>query len=153
MHYAGKFNDQSLRPPRTYLNHCEGYTQASLISHDSGSIDTGLTMNQLDAGGTVAPHLHSYEKGFYVLSGQVLLSRNDEAHLLRPGDYGVIKVGTIHAWRNTGTTAVRWLQISAPQPKPDGQERDTFFERIAAFRLKENRSKPMATRPCSATST
>jgi quercetin dioxygenase-like cupin family protein len=36
-------------------------------------------------------------------------------------------VGTVHAWRNAGVAPVRWLQMAAPQPKPPGRERDTFF--------------------------
>ena len=60
-------------------------------------------MNQLDAGGTVAPHLHSYEKGFYVLSGQVPLSRNDEAHLSHPATMVLSRSATTEACRKTGT--------------------------------------------------
>jgi quercetin dioxygenase-like cupin family protein len=46
---------------------------------------------------------------------------------MHAGDYGAVKVGTPHAWRNSGPEPVRWLQMSAPQPKPAGTERDTFF--------------------------
>jgi quercetin dioxygenase-like cupin family protein len=51
---------------------------------------------------------------------------------LGPGDYGAFKVATPHAWRAAGDTPARWLQMSAPQPKPPGAERDTFFPRSAA---------------------
>lgn len=116
-----------MAPHPVYANHSQGYTQASLVDHTSGSVHTGLSMNQLDAQGTLSEHLHSYEEGFYILEGQALVSVNDQAYLLGPGDFGALKVGTPHAWRNAGTAPVRWLQMAAPQPKPQGKERDTFF--------------------------
>jgi quercetin dioxygenase-like cupin family protein len=84
-------------------------------------------MNQLAGQGTLSEHVHSFEEGFYILEGQALVSINDQAYLLGPGDFGVFKVGTPHAWRNAGSLPVRWLQMAAPQPRPHGQERDTFF--------------------------
>ena len=110
-----------------YANHSQGYAQVSLVDHTSGSVHTGLSMNQLAAQGTLSEHLHSFEEGFYILEGQALVSVNGHAYLLGPGDFGALKVGTPHAWRNAGTGPVRWLQMAAPQPKPQGKERDTFF--------------------------
>ena len=63
------------------------------------------------------------------MSGEAILRVHDQTCRVRPGDFGVIKVGTVHAWRAAGTTPVRWLQMAAPQPKPPGRERDTFFVR------------------------
>ena len=54
-----------------------------------------------------------------------------ESYLLGPGDYAAVKVGTPHAWR-AGDAPVRWLQMAAPQPKPPGAERDTFFPKDRA---------------------
>ena len=84
-------------------------------------------MNQLDARGAIAPHVHSYEEGFYILEGQAIVVINDEAYLLGPGDFGAVKVGAPHGWRNAGSSPVRWLQMAAPQPRPHGRARDTFF--------------------------
>lgn len=129
MHYIGKFNEEALTIPQIYEGHSQGYTQATLVDHTCGSVHTGLSLAQLAAGGTLSPHVHSYEEGFYILEGEVLVSINDQAYRLRPGDFGVIKVGTLHAWRNISSERVRWLQMAAPQPKPVGQERDTFFQK------------------------
>lgn len=127
MHYIGKFNEEDLTVPQIYAAHSQGYTQANLVDHTCGSVHTGLSIAQLAAGGTLNPHVHSYEEGFYILEGEVLVGINDQAHLLRPGDFGAIKVGTTHSWRNIGSKQARWLQMAAPQPKPVGKERDTFF--------------------------
>lgn len=136
MHYAGKSSKNTLTSNPTYENHSQGYTQASLIDHTTGSVHTGLGLNQLAAHGTLSPHFHSYEEGFYVLTGQAVVSINEQAYLLGPGDYGAIKVGTVHAWRCAGPAPVRWLQMAAPQPKPHGKERDTFFSKDATIPTK-----------------
>jgi quercetin dioxygenase-like cupin family protein len=56
-----------------------------------------------------------------------VLSVADRTWRLGAGDFGAFKVGTVHAWSNSGQGPVRWLQVAAPQPKPEGAERDTFF--------------------------
>jgi quercetin dioxygenase-like cupin family protein len=135
MHFHGRTSDFALTAPHVYANHSEDYTQASLIDHATGSVHTGLSMNQLAPSGSIAPHLHSYEKGFYILEGEVVLTVADRSWRLGPGDFGALKVGTLHAWRNAGQRPVRWLQVAAPQPKPDGAERDTFFAKQKQIEL------------------
>lgn len=129
MHYVGSFCESRLVSHPAYEPHSQGYTHAALIDHATGSVHTGLSLNQLAGGGVLSPHLHSYEEGFYILEGQAVARINDRACLLGPGDYGAIKIGTLHAWRNVGPARVRWLEMAAPQPKPHGKERDTFFSR------------------------
>ena len=136
MHYVGKSSKHTLTSNPIYENHSQGYTQASLVDHTTGSVHTGLSLNQLAVGGTLSPHVHSYEEGFYILTGQAVVSVNDQTYLLGHGDYGAIKVGTVHAWRCAGPAPVRWLQMAAPQPKPHGKERDTFFLKDAAIPTK-----------------
>jgi len=133
MHLFRRAADVVLAPHHVYHNHSQGYQVASLVDHTSGSVHTGLSMNQLAANGTVAPHVHSYEEGFYILEGQAVLAINDHAYRLGPGDFGAFKVGTLHAWRNTGKAPLRWLGMAAPQPKPIGKERDTFFPKNASI--------------------
>lgn len=106
--------------------HSRGYTSASLINRQTGSVHTGLSIDELAPGGTIDPHVHSFEEGVYILSGEPILTIGSESYQLRPGDYAAIKVGTPHAWR-AGQATVLWLQMTAPQPKPPGAERDTFF--------------------------
>jgi mannose-6-phosphate isomerase-like protein (cupin superfamily) len=127
MHHFGQFETSALVPHPIYEKHSHGYTQASLIDDTTASVHTGLSVCQLAVDGTLSPHVHSYEEGFYILAGDAVVSINDQSYRLSPGDYGAIKVGTPHAWRNAGAAPLRWLQMAAPQPKPHGKERDTFF--------------------------
>jgi quercetin dioxygenase-like cupin family protein len=126
MHHFGRFDERALAAHPIFEGHSRGYTAAPLISRQTGSMHTGLSIDQLAAGGMVEPHVHSFEEGVYILAGEPILTIGAERYRLRPGDYAAIKVGTPHAWR-AGDAPVRWLQMAAPQPKPAGAERDTFF--------------------------
>lgn len=129
MHYFGSFDARALAPHPVFDGHSTGYTHADLITHRQGSVHHGLSIDELAAGGSIDVHVHSFEEGFYILQGTAEITINGARQSLEPGDYAAIKVGTPHGWQNTGSTPVRWLQMHAPQPKPPGAERDTFFPR------------------------
>src|SRR5262245_41161689 len=99
MHFVGR-STQTLTLPPLYEGHSRGYSHASLVDHTTGSVHTGLSLNALAADGTISSHVHSYEEGFYVLSGRVVATIDQHAYALGPGDFGVIKVGMVHAWRS-----------------------------------------------------
>ena len=94
MHHFGRFEESALRAHPTFEGHSEGYRCASLVDHASGSVHTGLSMNELAPGGAIHPHVHSFEEGFYILSGEAVVTINGSSYLLGPGDYAAIKVGT-----------------------------------------------------------
>lgn len=127
MHHVGRFEEGALAEPAAFRGRHRGYRQAELVNRGSGSVHTGLSMNELAAGGSIDPHVRAYETGVYVLSGEAFLTIDAATHHLVPGDYAAVKVGTPMAWRTAGPGPVRWLQMAAPQPKPEGAERDTFF--------------------------
>ena len=85
MHYVGHTSDHVLTANPTYDNHSQGYGRTPLVDHTTGSVHTGLSLSQLAEGGTLSPHVHSYEEGFYVLSGQAVAEINGQTHLLGPG--------------------------------------------------------------------
>jgi mannose-6-phosphate isomerase-like protein (cupin superfamily) len=71
--------------------------------------------------------VHSFEESFYVLEGSVALQIGEENYPLGPGHFGLISTGAQHTWHNTSEQPVRWLEMQAPQPRPDGYGQDTFF--------------------------
>ena len=99
MHHFGGFDERGLAPHPVFDGHSQGYTTASLISRSTGSVHTGLSIDQLAPRGTIDPHVHSFEEGIYVLSGEPILTIGSESYQLRSGDYAAVKVGTAHAWR------------------------------------------------------
>jgi quercetin dioxygenase-like cupin family protein len=129
MHHVGSFQDGAFKAPVLFRGHSNGYRQVTLVDRAAGSFHTGLSINEVAPGGAIHPHVHSFEEGFYILSGDAIVTMGGTPYRLAAGDFGVAKVGTPHAWRCTGSAPVRWLQMAAPQPKPAGAERDTFFLR------------------------
>jgi quercetin dioxygenase-like cupin family protein len=97
-----------------------------MIDHETpGAVHTGFGVSELDGGGEIVAHLHSFEETFFILDGVVVLDTPDSSVELHPGDYGLIPVGVPHAWR-AGESRARWADLFAPQPRP-WHEYDTFF--------------------------
>jgi quercetin dioxygenase-like cupin family protein len=72
-----------------------------------------LAVSFLAAGGSVHPHLHSFEESFFVLAGEPVLRTGTDALELEPGEGGLIPVGAGHSWEAPGGEA-RWIEMHAP---------------------------------------
>jgi quercetin dioxygenase-like cupin family protein len=110
-HVAGKFAE-----PASFAGRSAGYSEAELIGAGGGSSHTYFVAAQLEPGGHVEPHGHSHEEAFYVLEGEPALVTADASTTLTPGAFGLLDVGEIHGWRNSGDQPVRWLSVNAPLP-------------------------------------
>ncbi len=104
--------------------HSRGLRRAVLIGADSGAVHTGLSLIELE-NGHVDTHLHSFETGFYVLSGTPVLYLDGRGLKLEPDACGAIPVGVPHAWRCEGEG--RWIEMASPRPRGPGEPPDTFF--------------------------
>jgi mannose-6-phosphate isomerase-like protein (cupin superfamily) len=102
-----------------------GLTRAVLIGAHTGATHTGLTLVELEGGGHVETHLHSFESSFFVLEGEPRLFRDGRGVQLCPNACGAIPVGVPHAWTSTGRA--RWIEMASPRPRPPDQPPDTFF--------------------------
>jgi mannose-6-phosphate isomerase-like protein (cupin superfamily) len=129
MHAVGRFDESALQTPVNYEKHSEGFTRVALADHSiPGCVHMGHGICQLAPGGWLAPHAHSYEEGFYILSGTTLVGIDGRNYQFGPGDFGLVSMGLSHAWRNVSSEPVRWLEMLSPQPRPpDHPEIDTFF--------------------------
>lgn len=133
MHLVKRAHEYSFLTPPAFARHSQGYTRASLVDSSCGSVHTGLTLNRLEPGGQIAPHLHSFEESVYILEGRLAGTSlgPGASTALGAGDFAVMKVGVLHGWSNAGSEPVRWLEMNAPQPKASGEPRDTFFPSAA----------------------
>ncbi len=86
----------------------------------AGSVHQDFGICELDSGGFIDTHIHSFGETFFVLSGEVVCHTHEGAFRLREGDYGVVPVGAAHAWRNEGSEPVRWAEMLAPQARLGG---------------------------------
>jgi quercetin dioxygenase-like cupin family protein len=129
MHRRVAFDEGAFVTDPILGDHSQGYSLAPLVGADSGSPHQRVVMSQLQAGGSIEPHFHSFEEVVYVLAGTVELTLGDAVQELGPDDFALAQTGTPHSWRTAGSEPARWLEISAPQPKPPGSGfPDTFFE-------------------------
>ena len=133
-HFVLRAGDGTFGVPDGFAERSTGFRRRAAVNEAAGSVHMGFGICELDAGGAIDWHVHSYEESFYVLGGEVVLETQDAAVSLREGDYGIISVGVPHAWRNAGADTARWADMLAPQPLTDGRQ-DTFFvEGVSADR-------------------
>lgn len=105
-----------------------GLARQMLVGPAQGAVHTELAAGAFAPGGWLRRHIHSFEEGLYVLSGELVLDIGGDVHRLVAGDYGLIPIGTWHALANGGDNEVRWLSVNTPQRlASDAGRRDTFF--------------------------
>ncbi|HEX6208206.1 MAG TPA: cupin domain-containing protein [Actinomycetota bacterium] len=117
-HLVRAASEASYAPPPGFEDHAEGFRRWLVVDEAAGAVHTGFGLGEMDVGGSIAPHLHSYEESLFVLEGEVVLRTPEAAAQMRPGDYGMIPVGVPHALRNETDGLARWAAMSAPQPRP-----------------------------------
>jgi len=127
MHHVSKIDEGAARTPEFYEAHSAGFRRATYVDHAVGSVHMGVGVCYLAPGGAIEPHFHSFEESFYVLAGTVTAEIGGQKSDLSPGDFGLIRTGLPHSWRNNGDAPVRWLEMQAPQPRTLAYGRDTFF--------------------------
>jgi quercetin dioxygenase-like cupin family protein len=112
--------------PPTFEGHAEGLRRWTVVDEAGGAVHTGFALGELDPGGRVDWHVHSYEESLFVVEGEVVLRTSEAAVRMVAGDYGLIPIGQPHALANEGAGVVRWAAMSAPQPRP-AHGGDTYF--------------------------
>jgi quercetin dioxygenase-like cupin family protein len=99
-----------------YGGRARGYRRIALVDRAAGSVHQLLALGELDAGGSVDAHAHASEKAIYLLEGELVLEIDGASEALRPDDHLFLAAGAVHAARNPGAGAARWLELLAPQP-------------------------------------
>jgi len=103
-----------------------GYRRYTAVGEDDHAVHTGFVINELDPGGSIPWHVHSYEESFYVVTGTAVIGTGEGSFRLTEGGYGVVPIAMPHRWRNPGQFPVRWAEMQAPGPRSAYQE-DTFI--------------------------
>jgi quercetin dioxygenase-like cupin family protein len=116
-HVVRRAADANFVVPGGWAAGASGYRRWSAVDEDCGAVHTGFRVNELDPGGTVPAHLHSFEESFYVVAGSGIVDTPDGAYRVGPGDYGLLPIGVPHAWRNDSGAVVRWAEMQAPVPR------------------------------------
>ena len=115
--------------PAAFAAHSTGFARTQLLGGRHGAIHTSTGLCDIESGGVIDPHVHSYEESFYVLEGNPVLDVEGQSVELGPDRCGVLPVGTPHAWRNPSGAPARFFEMQAPRAREDSDPAppDTFF--------------------------
>jgi mannose-6-phosphate isomerase-like protein (cupin superfamily) len=83
-------------------------------------------INELDAGGEIPWHVHSFEESFYIVNGAAVIDTAEGSFRVSEGVYGMVPIAMPHRWRNDSDPMVRWAEMQAPGPRSAYQD-DTFL--------------------------
>jgi quercetin dioxygenase-like cupin family protein len=125
-HHVTRFDPGALSESPLYSGHGSGFRRATHINASVGAVHTSLATCELEAGGSIDPHLHSFEELVYVLEGTPTLAVDGSTYRLEPDDAAFIGVAATHGWSATDGRC-RWIELSTPQPREPHAEADTFF--------------------------
>ncbi|UYN91088.1 MAG: cupin domain-containing protein [Anaerolineales bacterium] len=103
--------------PKAFESISKGFSRWTIVNGESGSVHQEFNICELEPGGQVDTHLHTFEESVYVLEGELICETGDGSFALEKGDYGLIHVGAAHGYKNRGASKVRWVEMLAPQPR------------------------------------
>ena len=97
-HLVARRSDAAFSVPERFAELSKGFTRWTIVD-ESSSVHQDFGVCELEPGGVIDTHVHSFEESFYVLSGEAVCHTTEGAFRLREGDYGVVPVGSVHAWK------------------------------------------------------
>jgi quercetin dioxygenase-like cupin family protein len=103
--------------PSEFSGRASGYTRDGVVDEVGGAVQMGFHLAQLEPGGRVDTHVHSFEESLYVVDGELTVDTTEASFQLVGGDYGLIPVGMTHAFRNTTEEVVSFSEMKAPLPR------------------------------------
>ena len=119
-HLVRTADQADFRVPRAFANLSRGFRRWSIVNGESGSVHQEFNICELDPGGSIDTHIHTFEESIYVMEGELICETGDGVFSLNEGDYGVFLVAAPHALRNRGSERTRWAEMLAPQPRLGG---------------------------------
>ena len=117
VHIVKTTADLAYRTPAEAEGRSEGYTADAVVDEAGGSTQMGFRVARLEAGGRVDAHVHSFEESVFVIDGALTVDLPEGSLELASGDYGLIPLGTTHAFRNTSEDLVAFAEMQAPLPR------------------------------------
>jgi len=112
-------------PTTGWASAATGYRRGMAVGEDDHAVHTGFMISELDAGGSIPWHVHSFEESCYVVTGTAVIDTAEGSFRISEGGYGVVPIAMPHRWRNESGAAVRWAEMQAPAPRSAYQD-DTF---------------------------
>jgi mannose-6-phosphate isomerase-like protein (cupin superfamily) len=133
-------------PITGWASEATGYRRGMAVGEDDHAVHTGFMISELDAGGEIPWHVHSFEESFYVVAGTPVIDTAEGAFHVSEGEYGVVPIAMPHRWRNLSEQPARWAEMQAPAPRAAYQD-DTFvvpgprYEQAADVDVRDPRNR------------
>jgi len=112
-------------PTTGWAGGATGYRRCTAVGEDDHAVHTGFVISELDPGGLISWHVHSFEESWFVVTGTAVIDTAEGSYRISEGGYGVVPIAMPHRWRNESQLPVRWVEMQAPGPRSAYQE-DTF---------------------------
>lgn len=93
-----------------------GIAVKMLVDQRLGAQLATMFMVAYQPGGVAHPHDHPFEESYFFLDGEAEAVADGTRYTLRAGDVLWTGVGCVHAFYNTQSRTVRWLETQSPQP-------------------------------------
>jgi quercetin dioxygenase-like cupin family protein len=98
------------------FNPTTGVAIKMFVDRSFGAVHQSLFLIQYMPGAKIDPHDHTFEESYLIVQGEVEATADGKTYRLGPGDVIWTGVGCLHAFANTGTEPVRWIETQAPLP-------------------------------------
>jgi quercetin dioxygenase-like cupin family protein len=119
-HIVRTADQADFKVPPAFAKISSGFRRWCIVDGPNGSVHQEFSICELDPGGHIGAHVHTFEEQSHLLEGEVICETGEGTYALEPGDYGVIHVAAAHAFRNNSQARVRWAEMLAPQPRLEG---------------------------------
>lgn len=115
-HLVARAAEAAFTEPGGWAAQAAGFRRWPVVD-EGAAVHTGFAVCELEPGGSVPAHVHSFEETFHVLDGVAVVDTAEGSFRVGPGDYGLVPVGVPHAWRADGAATFRWAEMQGPQPR------------------------------------
>jgi quercetin dioxygenase-like cupin family protein len=116
-HVVKKVSELDYQTPPEFVGRSSGYVGNNVVDEAGGAVQMGFRVARLEPDGSVDSHVHSWEESLYVTAGSLTVDTPEGSVELAAGDYGLLPVGTSHAFRNTSAEPVEFSEMKAPLPR------------------------------------
>ena len=116
-HIVRKASNLDYRTPPEFVGRSVGYSGDDVVGEAARAVQMGFRVARLEPGGSVDSHVHSWEESVYVSVGSLTIDTQEGSVELSAGDYGLLPVGSTHAFRNTSDEPVWFSEMKAPLPR------------------------------------
>ena len=152
----GHFDVDQIPPPserKGGLQGLEGVFLKWMIDENFGACHHRFLFIEYQPGVSIAPHDHTFEEAYFILSGEVEGTLDGKWYRAQAGDVLWTSVGCVHAFANISDQPVRWLETFSPQPPQENVfrfmadwEQRARYQSSVSWEGSETRRASMVTR-------